>query len=87
MVSDDCMVLWKLNVVILCWMILVDDSMESHSTQQYRRFNRNRRQNTVATSGVRWRQDSEPVAVAPTKTESGEEETSLWLAARVVGNP
>lgn len=28
--------------------------------------------------GVRWRQDSEPVAVAPTKPESGEEETSLW---------
>ena len=35
----------------------------------------------AARRGVRWRQDSEPVAVAPTKGETGEEETSLWLAA------
>lgn len=41
-----------------------------------------KKQSRIAT-GVRWRQDSEPVAVAPTKPESGEEETSLWLAAMV----
>ena len=57
-------------------MTLVDDDMGLYFPTI-----RSLRTRYAARRGVRWRQDSEPVAVAPTKGETGEEETSLWLAA------